>query len=199
MGNSLKVLLISLLLSLAACASTYEEGKSSSDIPTHISIIKLKDVYMTGMLASQDPNGEYERDTNPSLNDQEVTTATKANIISQFTKLGYTIVEGDAPADIGTKFVIYYQPERWPLAGRAFHVWARFYNSSDIPLFKIHSFDVNAFGLIGAAVGPSRDEMVSSVTQKAIIEAVDELRKGTLENSPVGQPKDVHASINGHN
>jgi len=188
MDNLYRVFLVPLLLSLAACGgASYEEGKSSSDVPAHVNTIKIKDVYMTVLLASTDSNGDYERDTNPSSNDQEVTAVAKANIVDQFTNLGYKVVEGDAPADIDTKFTLYYQPERWPLVDREFHVWARFYNSSDVPLFKVHTNDVNAVGLIGAVVGPSRDDMVSSVSRKAVVEGVDELRKGTLENSPVDQ------------
>jgi len=185
MCNLFRISLVSLLLSLAACAGPhYEDGKSSSDVPSHVNTVKLKDVYMTVMLAGKDANGDYERDTSPSSNDQEVTVLAKANIINQFTNLGYKIVEGDAPADINAKFALFYQPERFPLVDREFHVWARIYNSSDAPLFTIHTHDMNA-GLIGVVAGSSRDDMVSSVAREAVVQAVNELRKGTFQNTSV--------------
>ena len=191
------ILLILLTLAVVGCAdsSPYKEGRSPADIPAHINVVNLKKVYMIeegGMdQVSLGASGDAE-DTppaaNPSQNDQEVTALAKANIISQLTNFGYRIVEGDnVPSDIAMKYFVNYQPERWPLVGRWVSIVGHISAPDGKSLLTVKTIRANQVGLIGAAVGPSRDDMVAAAAREAVVKTVTEIRKGTKDNAPVAQ------------
>jgi len=176
---------LGLILIVTGCTppSPYAKGKSASDIPAHVDVIALKEV---AMAYGQEKNGDPKPDANPSENDREVTVVVRRNIVSQLTNYGFKIVENpQEKADVGLRFYIGYMPERWPLVGRLASVVGIIDDTDGTTLFKTSAMKQNSTGLIGAMVGPSRDEMVSEVARETVIKIVTEMRKGTKNNTPV--------------
>lgn len=177
------IVLIFTLFNLAACAGAgYAPNRSASDIPAHIDVIKLDQVYMSNSSAEVTSLNDPSQDISPSQNDQEVTSVTRANILNQLTNYGYKVVEDSSQADLTMRFFINYQPERWPLVGRSVVVLGRVYNNGNDLIYSVRTHQENSIGLIGAVVGASRDEMVSDTAREAVVKLVDEMRKGTKEN-----------------
>jgi hypothetical protein len=183
---------------LSACASTspYEAGKTSADVAAHVDVINLKKVYLYGGEADdpQAKSGPHQKpdpleETDPSTNDQEVLAVAKTNIVSQLTNLGYSIVDGDkADADIRMSFAVSYIPERVLFVHRAVGVLGLVYAPDGHLLFRLGAGKASAGGAFGSMV-QSRDELVSACAREAVVNVVTEMRKGTLENSPVAKKK----------
>jgi putative lipase involved disintegration of autophagic bodies len=195
---------LSLLVLLAACASVYEDGKSSADVPANIDVICLKKVFLYGGKADTESNGQNPKriesmleEENPSSNDLEVLALAKANIVSQLTNFGYEIVESPkSKADIAMAYSVSYMPERWPLIDRSVVVRGYVYGNNDELIYNLMAVRQNSVGLIGALVGSSRDEMVSDASREAVVKVVSEMRKGSLENRPVSQIKGKKTVVN---
>lgn len=180
------------LLLLSACAqSPYFPGKSASDVPSHVDVVYLKSVYITtwGGESTKDPLSEPNRDMAPSDNDKEVLALAKANILSQMQNFGYTVIEDQSkPAEVAMGFYVSYQPERWPLIDRAVNISGKLYALDGTPLLKMNAGRINSVGLIGALVGPSRDDMVSEAAREVAVKVVTEMRKGTRDGKPAQIP-----------
>ena len=176
------------LLLLSACAQNpYFPGKTASDVPSHVDVVYLKDVYITtyGGESTKDPMSEPNRDMTPSDNDKEVLALAKASILSQMQNFGYVVTEDQSkPADVAMGFYVSYQPERWPLIDRAVGINSKLYAIDGTPLFKMYAGRMNSVGLIGALAGPSRDDMVSEAAREAAVKVVTEMRKGTKDGKP---------------
>jgi hypothetical protein len=172
--------LVLLMLSMQACSSPYAEGKSAADIPAQIDVVDVKQISLVGGTES---NGDPKMDLTPSQNDQEVLAVAKRAIMNQLGNYGYKIVEGPQhSADVEVRFFVNYMPERWPLVDRSVSVLAILDDQDGKTMFKANAFNGNSAGLIGAAIGSSRDEMVASTAQQAVVTLVTEMQKGTKDN-----------------
>lgn len=151
----------------------------------------MHSMYITawGGESTKDPNSEPNKDSNPSQNDQEVLALAKANVVSQLNNFGYSVTEDAAKkSDLAVRFYVSYQPERWPLIDRSVSISGKIYELSGPPVLKISTIRMNSVGLIGALVGPSRDDMVAEASREVVVKIVDELRKGTKEAKPAQPP-----------
>ncbi len=186
-----KIFLVSVLLVLAACDGlTYQNGKTASDIPANVQTVSLKSIYLVGgdakqtflgPSASADSNNP-QPEASPSQNDLDVLAVARDSVIRDLAGAGYRVVDANAPADVGIQFFVSYQPEMWPLVNRHLAIAGTIYDARGVFLFKILSHEVNAFGLIGAAVGDSRDEMTASTAKDVIDQISTELHKGSKSN-----------------
>jgi len=180
---------LALVALLGACTqSPYFPGRTPSDVPSHVDVVYLKNIYITtwGGENVSDPKSEPNRDMTPSDNDKEVLALAKANILSQMQNFGYSVTEDETKAaDAVMGFYVAYQPERWPLVDRSVGISGKLYALDGTPLFKMYVGRVNSIGLIGALAGPSRDDMVSDAAREVAVKVVTEMRKGTKDNKPV--------------
>ncbi len=181
---------------LSACAtSPYEAGISSADVPAHVDVINLKKVFLYDGEA-EDPlkdSGPHQKpdpleEKDPSSNDLEVLAVAKANILSQLTNLGYSIIEDEkADADIKMSYAVSYIPERVLFVHRQVMVQALAYSPNGGLLFRLGSGKASAAGALGSMV-QSRDELVSECAREAVVNAIQEMRKGMKENTSVAKP-----------
>jgi len=189
---------------LSACASSpYDTGRTSADVPSHVDVINLKKIFLYGGEAPdplkdsgphQKPDPLEEKD--PSTNDVEVLAVAKANIVSQLTNLGYTIVEGDTTeSDVKMSFAVSYMPERVLFVHRQVGVQGLVYSPNGNLLFRLGAGKVSAAGAFTSMV-QSRDELVSECAREAVVNVINELRKGTLDNNPVSKQHKQTSSPN---
>lgn len=163
------LLLLTLALSACAGSSPYAPGKSPANVPSHIDSINLTDIILP---------------TNPSDGDKEVAAIAKRAIVSQLTNYGYTVVEGNKPADIGLKYSVDYTPEYGVFVHRSATIMAMVFDTNGTPLFSKTKSDNGQGGLI-SSLFTARDAMIADLASHVTIDTVDELRKGQLDNQPI--------------
>jgi hypothetical protein len=184
-----------MLLTASACTpiSPYAKGKSAADIPAKIETINVLVANGDGI----DKNGNPKIDLTASPNDKEAAAVARKAVLNQINSYGYRVIEDPkAPADVTLGFFLYYIPERWPLIDRVVSVSGIIYDEDRNVMFKTGASDQNTTGLIGAIVGPSRDEMVASVARAVTVTVVKELQKGTKNNTPAATSAPTPPSTN---
>jgi hypothetical protein len=190
MRSSLLLIVCGCSLVLAGCAdpneTPYFPGRSAADVPDNIGVIYLAhtgviDIGMTSLGAGRDL-GSTEETAAPSQDERDMMAVARDAAVSKFKFWGIQVTDDSRiPADLTAKFEVGYQRELG-VVHRSALMRVQIYDTSGVPLFKIHSFDLGspngAVALIMSSI-VSRETFVWGVGSSAAQIAIDALKHGS--------------------
>ena len=141
----MRIWAVLILLFLSGCANPYDSGRSPADIPKHVSVIAVRDVYLVEGRATDSLSPEMRRyakypPMKTSLTLQEdppLVVVTRQAVMDTLRSQGYQVVQGrNAKADLLVTLFVTAQAGNWLLSGQV-GVVGQVFNRDGMTIFNV--------------------------------------------------------------